>query len=73
MSARSPFSSFTVMFDEPFIISHSLPPLTVFSVGRMPAKHYKDYAQNGSLKGLRIGVVREYMSKKLFKIGRAHV
>jgi len=32
MSAISPFSSFTVMLDEPFIISHSLPPLTVFSV-----------------------------------------
>lgn len=43
-------------------------PLTVFSVGRMPAKHYEEYAQNGSLKGLRIGVVREYMSKKLFTV-----
>ena len=32
MSAMLPFSSFTVMFVEPFIISHSLPPLTVVSV-----------------------------------------
>jgi amidase len=43
-------------------------PLTVFSVGRMPAKSYLTYAQKGSLSGLRIGVVREYMSKKSFTI-----
>ncbi|MDR3415145.1 MAG: amidase [Nevskia sp.] len=41
-------------------------PLTVFSVGRMPPKHYPEYAREKSLSGIRIGVVREYMSKKLF-------
>ena len=41
-------------------------PLTVFSVGRMPSKPYQSFAHGGSLEGLRIGVVREYMAKKLF-------
>jgi Asp-tRNA(Asn)/Glu-tRNA(Gln) amidotransferase A subunit family amidase len=41
-------------------------PLTVFSVGRTPAAPYQSYAHGGTLKGLRIGVVREYMAKKLF-------
>ncbi|MCH9827912.1 MAG: amidase [Gammaproteobacteria bacterium] len=40
--------------------------LTAFSVGRMPAKPYASYAKPGSLDGLRIGVVREYMDKQLF-------
>jgi Asp-tRNA(Asn)/Glu-tRNA(Gln) amidotransferase A subunit family amidase len=43
-------------------------PLTVFSVGRMPSKPYKDFAQQGSLSGLRIGVLREYMRKDLFTV-----
>ncbi len=41
-------------------------PLTAFSIGRLPLKPYADYARPGSLKGLRIGVVREYMDKRLF-------
>jgi Asp-tRNA(Asn)/Glu-tRNA(Gln) amidotransferase A subunit family amidase len=41
-------------------------PLTVFSVDRMPRAPYHDYAHETSLRGLRIGVVREYMDKKLF-------
>ena len=41
-------------------------PFTVFSVGRMPAQPYPSYAAAKSLKGLRIGVVREYMDKALF-------
>jgi Asp-tRNA(Asn)/Glu-tRNA(Gln) amidotransferase A subunit family amidase len=41
-------------------------PLTVFSVGRTPSAPYESYAHGGSLAGLRIGVVREYMAKKLF-------
>ncbi len=39
--------------------------LTVFNVGRMPAKPYATYAMPGSLEGLRIGVAREYMRKSL--------
>ena len=41
-------------------------PLTVFSIGRRPPEPYQRYAHGGSLTGLRIGVVREYMAKKLF-------
>lgn len=40
--------------------------LTAFSVGRKPAQPYYSYAQNPSLSGVRIGVVREYMNKALF-------
>lgn len=46
-------------------------PLTVFSIGRKPAKPYQDYARAGKLQGLRIGVVREYMSKRLFTVADA--
>jgi Asp-tRNA(Asn)/Glu-tRNA(Gln) amidotransferase A subunit family amidase len=38
---------------------------TVFSVGRIPPKPYASYAGERRLDGLRIGVVREYMSKAL--------
>src|SRR5438552_2860466 len=41
-------------------------PLTAFSVGRLPDKPYEMYTRDASLKGLRIGVVREYMVKTLF-------
>ncbi|MES1146850.1 MAG: amidase, partial [Solimonas sp.] len=41
-------------------------PLTVFSIGRKPVKPYPSFAKEKSLQGLRIGVVREYMDKKLF-------
>lgn len=40
--------------------------LTAFSVGRMPEKHYQEYALAKPLKGIRIGVMREFMDKKLF-------
>jgi len=40
--------------------------LTVFNMGRMPAKPYATFTQTKKLEGIRIGVVREYMSKKLF-------
>jgi amidase len=40
--------------------------LTAFSIGRLPAQPYASFANEKSLKGVRIGVVREYMSKKLF-------
>ncbi|MGC4073272.1 MAG: amidase family protein [Nibricoccus sp.] len=43
-----------------------LDELTVFSIGRTPPKPYASYAREKSLKGLRIGVVREYMDKSLF-------
>jgi Asp-tRNA(Asn)/Glu-tRNA(Gln) amidotransferase A subunit family amidase len=39
---------------------------TVFSVGRKPTKAYPTFASARRLDGVRIGVIREYMSKKLF-------
>src|SRR5882757_6466230 len=40
--------------------------LTAFSIGRTPKQPYVSFAHEKSLQGLRIGVVREYMNKKLF-------
>ena len=40
--------------------------LTVFGVGRKPSRPYSSFAAPGRLEGVRIGVVREYMDKKLF-------
>ena len=40
--------------------------LTVLSIGRKPAQPYLASATGRRLDGLRIGVIREYMSKKLF-------
>ncbi len=40
--------------------------LTAFSIGRKPAEPYLASASARRLDGLRIGVIREYMSKKLF-------
>jgi Asp-tRNA(Asn)/Glu-tRNA(Gln) amidotransferase A subunit family amidase len=40
--------------------------LTVFSVGRKPAQPYASFATARRLDGVRIGVIREYMSRKLF-------
>ena len=40
--------------------------LTVFSVGRLPASPYQSFANETRLDGLRIGVIREYMDRKLF-------
>jgi Asp-tRNA(Asn)/Glu-tRNA(Gln) amidotransferase A subunit family amidase len=39
--------------------------LTVFSVGRTPSKAYPSFAVAGRLDGVRIGVIREYMNRKL--------
>lgn len=40
--------------------------LTAFAVGRMPGRPYAESAKPGSLSGLRIAVVREFMDRKLF-------
>ena len=40
--------------------------LTVFSVGRKPSQPYASFASSRRLQGMRIGVIREYMSRKLF-------
>ena len=40
--------------------------MTVFSVGRTPAQPYAAFAATQRLDGVRIGVLREYMNKKLF-------
>lgn len=40
--------------------------LTVFAADRMPARPYQSFARERSLSGIRIGVVREYMDKRLF-------
>ena len=41
---------------------------TAFSVGRRPVQPYQSFATGGSLDGIRIGVVREYMNKELFTV-----
>jgi Asp-tRNA(Asn)/Glu-tRNA(Gln) amidotransferase A subunit family amidase len=40
--------------------------LTVHSIGRVPKEGYASFARETSLVGIRIGVVREYMDKRLF-------
>ena len=40
--------------------------MTVLSVGRKPSKSYASFATGQRLDGLRIGVLREYMSKRFF-------
>ena len=40
--------------------------MTVLSVGRTPSRPYVSFATAQRLDGLRIGVVREYLNKKLF-------
>lgn len=40
--------------------------LTAFTIGRMPSQPYESFAHETNLRGLRIGVVREYMNKTLF-------
>jgi Asp-tRNA(Asn)/Glu-tRNA(Gln) amidotransferase A subunit family amidase len=40
--------------------------MTVFSVGRKPAQPYSSFAAVRRLEGVRIGVIREYMARKLF-------
>ena len=45
--------------------------LTAFSVGRKPSEPYHSFAKETRLDGMRIGVVREYMSRDLFTIADA--
>ena len=40
--------------------------MTAFSAGRTPSQPYAGFAATARLDGVRIGVIREYMSKKLF-------
>jgi amidase len=40
--------------------------LTAFSIGRLPAEPYRSFANDRTLNGLRIGVIREYMDKTAF-------
>jgi Asp-tRNA(Asn)/Glu-tRNA(Gln) amidotransferase A subunit family amidase len=40
--------------------------MTVFSVGRTPPQPYASYAAARRLVGVRLGVLREYMNRKLF-------
>lgn len=39
---------------------------TVYSIGRTPKEGYTSFARPAALKGVRIGVIREYMDKHLF-------
>jgi amidase len=41
-------------------------PLTAFSIGRTPPQPYQNYVGNERLDGVRIGVIREYMDKRLY-------
>jgi amidase len=40
--------------------------LTAFNIGRLPSEPYRSFANERTLNGLRIGVIREHMDKKLF-------
>src|SRR5207253_10493702 len=40
--------------------------LTAFSIGRLPSEPYRSFANERTLNGMRIGVIREHMDKKLF-------
>jgi Asp-tRNA(Asn)/Glu-tRNA(Gln) amidotransferase A subunit family amidase len=40
--------------------------LTAFSIGRQPSAPYRSFANERTLAGLRIGVIREHMDKKAF-------
>jgi amidase len=40
--------------------------LTAFSIGRLPSEPYRSFANEQTLNGLRIGVIREHMDKKMF-------
>jgi amidase len=39
--------------------------LTAFSVGRLPSEPYRSFADERTLNGMRIGVIREHMDKKV--------
>src|SRR3989449_133404 len=40
--------------------------LTAFSIGRLSSQPYRSFAHERTLNGIRIGVIREHMDKKLF-------
>jgi amidase len=40
--------------------------LTAFSIGRLPSEPYRSFANERTLNGMRIGVIREHMDKTLF-------
>jgi amidase len=40
--------------------------LTAFSIGRLPSEPYRSFANKQTLNGMRIGVIREHMDKKVF-------
>src|SRR5262249_21320795 len=40
--------------------------LTAFSIGRLPSEPYRSFANELTLNGMRVGVIREHMDKKLF-------
>src|SRR5438445_10804379 len=40
--------------------------LTAFSIGRLPAEPYRSFANEQTLNGIRVGVIREHMDKKVF-------
>ena len=40
--------------------------LTAFSIGRLPAEPYRSFANERTLNGMRIGVIREHMDRQAF-------
>jgi amidase len=40
-------------------------PMTALNVGRLPVERYESFAHATSLSGIRIGIVREYMDRKV--------
>jgi amidase len=40
--------------------------LTAFSIGRLPSEPYRSFANEHTLDGMRIGIIREHMDKKVF-------
>jgi Asp-tRNA(Asn)/Glu-tRNA(Gln) amidotransferase A subunit family amidase len=40
--------------------------LTAFSIGRLPSEPYRSFANERTLNGIRIGVIREHMDQKVF-------
>src|SRR3984893_4816366 len=40
--------------------------LTAFSIGRLPSEPYRSFANERTLNGMRIGVIREHMDKNAF-------
>jgi amidase len=45
--------------------------VTAFSIGRLPSEPYRSFANERTLNGMRIGVIREHMDKNLFSQSHA--